>query len=206
MSQDYVPKPRDERYRWYKNISTNVVAEAVKFGGVAADATAIKAIVDGIMAKMDATKTAQDALDAARMLETEAEAVGLAQLRAKVKNWKTLSGWAASGSEGVLELSGTGSSFDPATYQTTLTASLVPGGVKLAFNKKGVEGMALYSRLAGTTLTWTKIGSCNHSPFIDHTPLAKAGVPEQREYMARGIIKDAEVGHDSDAVTVTFAG
>ncbi|MEI6197019.1 MAG: hypothetical protein WCS42_22110 [Verrucomicrobiota bacterium] len=205
MSHDYVPPKSDGRYRWYKNISTNVVAEAVKFGAVAGDATAVKGVVDGIIAKMDATKTASDALDSARDLEAGAETAGLAQVRAKVRNWKTLPGWAASGSEAVLELSGSGPSFEPASYRTNLTAVLVPGGVKLAFTKKGVEGVAIYSRLH-TAATWKKVGSCNHSPFIDNTPLTQAGVPEQREYMGRGLVNDVEIGLDSDSVNITFAG
>ena len=198
MTLDYVPKKRNDRYIWYKTISSNVVAEAVKFGGQAGDATAVKTALDGVVARMDDTNTAQDAVDAARTLETNAEKAALALVRAKVGCWKKLSGWAASGSAEVLEVVGSSTTLDPASYQTSLTVSLVPGGVKLAFTKKGVEGVVIYSRL--------KAGSCNHSPFIDHTPLAQAGVPEQREYMARGMIKDAEIGQDSDAVIVTFAG
>jgi len=205
MAQDYIPKPRDARYRWYKNLSANIVAEAVKFGGVAADATAVKSVADGIIAKMDATKTASDALDTARTLEANTEAAGLAQIRAKVRNWKSLSGWTASGSEGVLELSGSSVTFDPATYQTTLTVSVVPGGVQVDFVKKGVEGVAIYHKV-NAAATWTKIGSCNHSPFLDNSPLAAAGVPEVRHYMARGLVNDAEIGVDSAAVSVTFAG
>lgn len=205
MAQDYVPPKRDARYRFYQNISTNVVAEGVKFGAAAGDATAVKAIADGIIAKMDATKTASDALDSARTLEGNTEAAGLAQLRAKVKNWKTLAGWAASGSEDVLELSGSSTTLDPASYQTSLTAAAVPGGVQVGFTKKGVEGVAVYSKL-NTAANWKKVGSANHSPFVDHTPLAQAGVPEQRLYMARGVVNDAELPTDSDPVSVTVAG
>ena len=205
MNQDYVPNKRMERKDWYQNMSDKVVAEAVKFGGKPADATTIKGIVDGIYEKMDATDTAQAAVDSARLMEGDTEKAGLAQLRAMVAGWKTLPGWAASGSSAVLKVDGTNTTFDPNTYQTTLTASLVPGGVKLSFVKKGVEGVAFYSRLAGT-VNWVKIGSANHSPFIDHTPLAKAGVAEQREYMARGIVKDAELPLDSTPVIITFAG
>ena len=205
MNQDYVPNKRSDRLIWYENLSDNVVAEAVKFGGQAGDATAVKNAVDGVIAKMEATNTAQDALDAARQLEGDAEKAALALVRTKVASWKTLAGWAGSGSADVLEVVGHSTTFEPATYKTSLTASLVPGGVKLAFTKKGVEGVAIHSRLVGT-VNWLKVGSCNHSPFIDHTPLAHAGVPEQREYMARGLVKDAEIGLDSDAVNVTFAG
>ena len=205
MTQDYVPKKRDERKTWYGNMSANVVAEAVKFGGLAADATAVKTAVDGVITKMGITNTAQDAVDSARTLEGNAEQAALALVRAKVASWKTLSGWANSGSADVLEVVGSSTTFDPATYQTTLTVSVVPGGVQVGFVKKGVEGVAVYSRLIGVA-SWKKIGSANHSPFIDHTPLAVANVPEQRQYMARGLVNDAEIGLDSDAVTITFAG
>ena len=205
MTQDYVPNKRNDRKTWYANLSANVVAEAVKFGGLAADATAVKTAVDGVITKMGITNTAQDAVDSARTLEGNAEQAALALVRAKVASWKKLSGWAASGSAQVLEVVGSSTTLDPSSYHTSLKASLVPGGVKLTFTKKGVEGVVIYSRIAGTA-NWLKVGSCNHSPFIDHTPLAHAGVPEQREYMARGMVKDAEIGQDSDAVTVTFAG
>ncbi len=110
MGTDFIPGKRAQRYRFYKNISTNVVAEAVKFGAPAADATAVKAAVDGVTTRMDATDTAQAATEAARQLEGDTEAAALQLLRAKVRNWKTLAGWAASGSEQILQLSGTGSS------------------------------------------------------------------------------------------------
>ena len=205
MTQDYVPKQRDSRFVWYGVLSTNVVGEAVKFDGEPADATAVKAIADGIIAKMKATNAASDALDAARAAEVAAETTGLAQLRPKVRNWKTLPGWAASGSEAVLELGGSSTPFDPSSYQTTLTASVGLGGVQLGFIKKGVESMAFYSRLH-TAANWKKAGSCNHSPFIDNTPVSQPGVPEQRLYMARGMVNDTEIGLDSAAVSVTVTG
>jgi hypothetical protein len=205
MMQDYVPKKRNDRYVWYKKMSGNVVAEAVKFGGAPADATAVKTAVDGVIAKMDVTNLAQEAVDSARTLEGSTEKTALALVRGKVTSWKTLSGWANSGSADVLEVVGSSTTFDPASYQTTLTVSVVPGGVKVGFVKKGVEGMAIYLKV-NNAADWKKIGSCNHSPFIDHTPLAAAGVPEQRHYMARGLVNDTEIGVDSDAVTITYAG
>ncbi len=205
MYQDIVPNKRDARYRWYKNISTNVVAEGVKFDAAPADALAMKATVDGIMAKMDATETAQKVLGTTRQLEATQEKAGLAQVRVQMKNWKTLPGWAASGSSTVLQMDSTSTPLNPDTYQTHLTASLVPGGVRLDFSKNGVEGMAFYGRVVGVA-AWHKVGTCNHSPFIDHAPLAVAGVSEMREYMARGVVNDAELPLDSDPVIIQFPG
>jgi len=204
-TMDYIPYKRDPRYLWYKNLSANVVAEAVKMGVAPADATAIKAIADGIIAKYDATNAAQLALDSARLLEGSTEAAGLAQIRAKVRNWKTLTNYPASGSEAVLQLKGTDSPFDPATYKPVIKVKTVPGGVQVAFTKKGVDGVAVYMRVAGTT-TWRKVGMDTESPFTDTTPLAAAGVPENREYKGRGVLHDEEIGLDSDTANVTFAG
>ena len=202
---DYIPTQRDHRYLWYKNLSTNVAAEAAKFGGVAGDATALKAVADGIIAKYDATNGAQQAVDGARSIERTSEATGLAQIRAKVKNWKTLTGYPASGSDAVLQLSGNGAAFDPATYKPVLKASIAPGGVSIGFTKKGVDSMAIYMRLRGTS-AWHKLGVDTTSPYLDSTPLASAGVPEAREYLARGVLNDEEIGLDSDVVSATFAG
>lgn len=205
MNQDIVPAKRDARYRWYKNISLNVVGEGVKFNAAPADAAAMKATVDGIMAKMDATETAQKTLGTTRKLEETTEKTGLTQVRIQFKNWKTLAGWAASGSSTVLQVDNNSTPLNPDTYQTHLTASLVPGGVRLDFTKKGVEAMAFYGRVVGTTV-WHKVGTCNHSPFIDNTPLAEAGRSEMREYMARGVVNDTELPLDSDPVIILFPG
>ncbi len=202
---DFVPDKRNLRAKWYKNLSTNVVAEAVKMGAPPADATAVKALADGIIAKFEATDAAQTALDGIRLIETAAEPTTLAQIRAKVRNWKTLPNYPTSGSEGVLQLKGSEVAFDPATYQPVIKVKLVPGGVQVGFTKKGVDGVAIYMRVLGAT-TWRKVGMDTESPFTDTTPLAAAGVPEQREYMGRGVLHDLEIGVDSDTMPITFAG
>ena len=67
-------------------------------------------------------------------------------------------------------------------------------------------GVHIYARLVGQTV-WTRIALDTSSPYIDGRPLAVAGVPEHREYMLRGCdINEAEVGQDSDIVSITFGG
>lgn len=73
-----------------------------------AEATATKATADHLIGKMEATDAAEAALDGARSEEGMARTTDIASLRARVRNWKTLSGYAASGSEGVLKLRSTG--------------------------------------------------------------------------------------------------
>ena len=202
---DWIPPKRSDRYLWYKNLSGNVVAEAVKFGGVPADATAMKAQADAIIAKMDATQVAAGTLDAARQTEEGLEKTNDALIRAKVRNWKTLPGWAASGSEAVLQLKGPAINFDPNTYKPELKVTVEADVVKVAFTKKGVDGVAIYSRLHGPT-AWHKVALDTVSPYFDNSPLAQPGVAETREYMGRGVLHDQEIGVDSDVVIITFGG
>ncbi|MBI2924530.1 MAG: hypothetical protein HYY24_02365 [Verrucomicrobia bacterium] len=202
---DYVPNQRNARYQWYKNVSANVVAEAAKFGAPAADATAAKALADGIIAKMEATDAADTAAKGARQIERTTEAANLAQLRAKARNWKTLSGFPASGSEAVLKLKGAEAAFDPTTYKPVIKVSIEAGRIKVEFEKRGVDGVAVYSRRRGEA-QWRRIGTDTDSPYFDTGALAQPNVPEVREYMARGLIGDEEVGLDSDSVSITFAG
>lgn len=204
-TMDYIPKQRDARYLWYKNLSTNIVAEAVKMGAPAADGTAAKAAADAIIAKYDATNTADAALTSARQLEKTVEATNLALIRAKVKNWKTLAGFPTSGSEGVLGLRGSDAAFDPVSYKPGFKVSTVVGGVRIDFVKKGVDGVNIYMRVHGTA-AFRKIGMDTESPYTDSTPLAVAGAPEVRDYMLRGVLHDEEIGVNSDVASATFEG
>lgn len=59
--------------------------------------------------------------------------------------------------------------------------------------------------LCGQT-AWTLLGMDTSSPYIDGRPLAVPTAPEVREYMLRGVISDAEVGLDSDVLSIIWAG
>ena len=72
--------------------------------------------------------------------------------------------------------------------------------------KNYAELYNLYMRIVGTA-AWTLIGVRRKKfPFDDQTPLKTPGVFEEREYQARGVINDEEVGQPSNIVSVKFAG
>lgn len=202
---DYLPRKRNEKYLWWKNLNDNLDAEGPKMGLAAGEVTAAKALAADMMAKYEDTDTAQAALDGARATEKNAVPINEAAIRAKIRNWKTLPGYAASGSEGVLKLKGSDSGFDPNTFKPVLKLSIVGGQIKIDFVKGECDGVVIYCRLRGTP-GWTKLGIDTATPYFDTNPLANAAVPEVREYMARGIIDDEEVGVASDIVSLTFAG
>lgn len=202
---DFVPRKRSERREWLSNISDNVVPEAVKFDGAPADATAAKALADGIITKMDATDAAAAALDGARSVERTTEKSNLASLRAFFRHWKTLSAWLNSGSVAVLRVKGEEEEFDASTYKPVIKLSIEAGKIVVDFKKLGADGLAIYCRLRGET-TWRKLGVDYVPPYYDTAPLAQPGVAEVREYMARGVVDDEEIGQDSDIVSISFGG
>ena len=202
---DFIPNKRAQRYLWWKNLSDNITVEGPKFGLTGPEVTAAKAVADDMIAKMDATDAAQSALSGARESEKTATTADEAAIRAKVRNWKTLPGYAASGSEGVLKLKGTEAVFDPGSFKPALRISIEGGQIIVEFTKGGADAVVIYSRLRGTQ-GWTKLGVDTSSPYNDTRPLAQAGVPETREYMGRGYLDDEEIGLDSDIASIVFGG
>ena len=201
---DFISDKRTERYLWLKNLSLNIVAEAVKMGLTNAEALAIKALADTLITAMEETDAAQTVVDGKRAAEKQINTTNIAALRMKVRNMKTLPGYPASGSEGVLQLKGPVSDFDPSTYKPVLKVSIEGGNIRLDFTKKGVDAVAVRCRQRGTA-AWTKIGTDSGSPYYDTAPLASPNMPEVREYMGMGVIDDIEIGLPSDIVSVTLS-
>ena len=97
--------------------------------------------------------------------------------------------------------------FVPDDYKANGKAKSMPGSVVIDFIKTHVDGMDIFSNdIGGDVKVFNKIGTANHSPFHDVRPLAKAGVPENRNYQTRAIIHDAEIGHFSDTFSATYNG
>ncbi len=90
-------------------------------------------------------------------------------------------------------------SFNKGGYQCQLYAlgALNAHTVGGKFRKANgaVEGINLYGRKLGAT-TWTLLGRYTVTPFTASVPLT-GSVPEQWEFMARAVAKDAEFGQDS---------
>ena len=202
---DFIPRKRAQRLAWWQGISDNITVEGPKMGLTAPEIAAAKAVADDMIAKMAAVDAAQAALDGARAVEKTATAVNDPAIRGHVRNWKTRPEYAGSGSEGVLQLRGTESTFDPGTFKTVLKVTVDGGQIKITFTKGETDGVVIYSRLRGSQ-GWTKLGLDTGSPYYDTRPLATPGVPETREYMARGVLDDEEIGLDSDIVSLTFGG
>ncbi len=109
----------------------------------------------------------------------------------------------------VLRLESTGDAFDPTTYTAELSDFASPSAntVTFKFRKASgeVDGINLYMRRKGET-AWTFVRFFSKSPATDTTAVKVAGSPEEREYQARAVIADVEVGIVSDIESVLVRG
>ncbi len=204
MGKDYVPTSDNAKLTWADNLKNKLPAYTTTLGLTAAEVTSYQNLCKGITDAITSKAAAQ--ANAKKVNQESDLAIGnsVKQLRSGIQGWKQQPGYTdAIGAD--LQLLGSGSSFDAATYKTTLTASAYPGRVEIAFAKNGVEGINIYTRLKGQP-GWLKLSFDAHSPYVDNRPLAIANTPEHREFMAIGVINDSEVGLSSDIVEVVYGG
>jgi hypothetical protein len=129
----------------------------------------------------------------------------LPAIRAGVKRAKTSAG-CTPGIQEQLEWVGDETTFDPATARPTITVEAQRGRVKSMGKKPGFDAVNLYFRKKGE-VQWKLIAVRRRKfPIFDEAPLAVAGVPEVREYMAIGVIDDEEIGQPSEIKEVVFVG
>lgn len=104
-----------------------------------------------------------------------------------------------------LQIMGDDPTIDFSTYKPAIKATVMPGRVRIDFVKDGLDGVHIYARLKGQP-TWTKLAMDTYSPYEDSRPLATAGQPEHREFMAIGVLHDEEVTQQSDIIEAVFGG
>jgi hypothetical protein len=203
-SSDFIPHARGDYRAWLLNLKTRIPAIGATLGLAGGVITAIQAACTAQIALIDAITAAETALQGAQEAETTGRTTTDATLRDAIGDWKRLGAW-TNEIAAELQAVGTATPFDPTAYKPGFKASIQAGEIRLDFKKKGVDGVAVYARLAGQT-TWSRIGTDTSSPYIDGRELASAGVAETREYMLRGMIKDDEIGLDSDVARIAWAG
>ena len=202
---DYIPSKREDRRTWLQNLKAKAAEQVVVGGGTAPVATNLTTAADAILTVYDDTDSAQTTLGGKKAIETATEGTQIPIIRTILTTLKVLPNWKASGADAELQASAVASEFDPNTYKPEFTVELLGGLITLKFKKKGVDSVAIYARLSGTS-GWTKLGTDTSSPHIDGRPLTVPGVPEVREYMLRGMIDDDEIGLESDVVCLTYGG
>lgn len=207
MSSNFIPHSAENRLVWFKNLKNTVDAQTGTLGW---SAEKISGFHDALDPLLNAYQALSDADRDYRQASGDAQhrfATGIEKLRALIAEIKTNPAF-TDGMGAAMRIFSTSTGPGEADIKPVLTAVAGRGHVRLSGSKNYAETVNLYlRRKAGPAGEWTVIGiKRKHFPFDDEIPLAVPGVPEEREYMARGVIGDDEVGQDSDIVTVTYAG
>ena len=84
-------------------------------------------------------------------------------------------------------------------YKPLLAGETTGGNVVLKFNKRGVDGVNIYTRLVGES-KWKRLCYDTNSPYIDNRKKQGLGNYESREYMCHGVINDDEIGQQSNII------
>jgi len=205
MPSDYIPDSFENRYNWLVNLKQQVNDNAATLKLTAAQLAAFNTLIDALIDAYKAVIDAQAALDQASGDAQDLYGTSAGDLRAFINQLKA-NPLFTDGMGAAMQIFTTGSVPDAASIKPTIKAAAERGHVRITGSKNYAETVNLYMRIAGTA-AWTLIAPKRKKfPFDDQTPLKTPGVPEQREYMARGVIGDDEVGQDSDIVSATFAG
>lgn len=201
---NFIPSGDGEVVNWLNNYKAKLDLKATVLGLDPAQVTAQNDACDNLIVAIGTAVASKTSYDSALSNKKQVTTDSLNIVRSFVKNLKTTTAYSdAIGNE--LGIIASNSSINNASYKSVLKADLHPGYVLLKFTKKGAEGINLYSRIKGEK-EWSKIGFFGHSPCTDARPLSVANQAENREYMCIGLVKDHEIGMQSDIVSVAFAG
>ena len=200
---DYVPDSAQNVRDWADNYLTELPAIATRISWPPASVTALVAALTAIRDAAQAVLDAQNALTTTLGQLSQAKTAHLPLIRKSTANLKTTSGF-TDGDASTLDVARSASTFDPATYKPQIKVEAHPGYNELTGKKRGVQALNIYMRIKGVG-PWTLLAAKRSTfPFSDDTPPAAAGKPEEREYMAMGVMNDEEIGQASDIVTAVY--
>ncbi len=201
---DYIPSKDNDKVIWNNNFNVKIDLVGRDLGLDPAEITNIQRVCTdnaaAIIANDDAQTTART-LRAARDTQIK---VGEKSIRETVRALKSNRNYTPAIGRN-LGIIGEDPSVDYSKYQPKIKASVMPGHVRIDFVKDGLNGMHIYGRVKGET-RWVKLAYDTYSPYSDSRPLTVEDVPEHREYMAIGVIRDEEVTLQSDIIEAVFGG
>ncbi len=205
MPNTVIPDSAANRLAFFKNLKQQITDHAAALKLSPADVAAINALLDPLIAKLQ-TLVDTDAAQSQASADVE-HALGDSRkdLLALFEQLRANPGAKGAIAEAMQILSSK-TQRDKNSIKPRIKAEAVPGHVRITGTKNYAELVNIYMRIVGTA-NWVLVGIKRKKfPFDDQTPLKTPGVPEAREYMARGVINDEEIGEPSDIVQVTFGG
>jgi hypothetical protein len=205
MAQSIIPDSHSNRLDFFQNLKQQIADNAATLGLDAAALLAINAVLDPLIATYQVLVDAEQAVVAANADAAQVFTQQVKPLRAIIDQLKT-NPKLTDGMGEDMRIFTSATTHNPQDTKPSIKASAQPGHVTITGSKDYAELVDIYMSIAGTT-AWALVGVRRRKfPFDDQTPLKTPGTPEQREYQARGIIGEDEVGQPSDIVTVVFGG
>jgi len=201
---DFIPRRWGDRVNWLNNVKTKIATHGPTLLLTAGQITAIQNRCTTATTAIQAVTTKENELEAAIAGRTTTIDTEFGALRTEFNALKTNSAMTPAIATD-LQIVGTTTPFDPNTFKPELSGSLVGGGIEIRFKKGPTGGVNISTRLRGQT-AWTFLARDTSSPYLDNRPLAVPTTAEIREYMAYGVVDDAQIGLQSDIVSVTFGG
>lgn len=199
---DFIPTRDSAFLVWHDQYKTGVIAQAATVGLVAADTTAVTADNTDIHAKITASVAADASAKQATLNKQVSRETIVARVRAMARRIKAHPAYTpAIGAQ--LGIVGPEDTTNLTTSKPDLSGDDQTGGnVELQFNKSISDGVNIYSQRDGDA-GFVFLARDTASPYVDNRPLLVAGKPEMRNYKAKYVSNDAEIGLFSNELVVT---
>jgi hypothetical protein len=200
----FIPRTDAELALWAANLHLKIPTVGLMAGLPSADITEVgdasQALVDAVNKCETRKMEQQEAVEAKELCKNTNSAI----LQAIIGRLKRMPLYTSNmGRE--LGIVGSNLRLMPDEVKPVIRLSVTNDGVKIAFNKKGMLAVALYTRIKGTT-GWTFLSMEEKSPYVDTRATATAGVPEIREYRAQCRTATREVGISSSIEEMVYGG
>jgi len=224
--QPYLPRRDKDRVIWLNNFAAKLSTYAASFGITPAEVTSVTkyavmfSYIIGLMDTVDTFKQNLTKYKNKLSVSTIGSPLGapptltipvapatveagiftiISGIVQRIKGFKNIYTDAIGEDLGIV---GDEITFDPDTFKMEIKGVKITNeGVKLDWIKGETDGANIYSRI-GSAGPFTKLAFDGESPYIDTRPLSVPGTPETREYMAKPVVHDTEVGLPSDVVSV----
>ena len=203
---DFIPQSYNNLEGWLTKQDTLLTAAlAATIGMTPAERTAYLAAITAIRTPLAAIIALMEELEEKTAAFPDILALQLPIVRAGVKRAKT-SADCTLDIQTQLAWIARSANNDPENSRPNIEIEAQRGRVKITGTKPGFEAVNIYRRIKGE-VQWQLIAVRKRKfPYYDEGPLAVAGTPEVREYMAIGVVNDEEIGQTSEIKEVVYAG
>lgn len=201
---DFIPRKDDSLLIWHDNFLAVATPQAAGLGLTPADITTITTDNENLHVTISGHFSAAAAAENATAAKDATVKTAVGNARGFARRMKAAAAYTEALGQS-LGIVGAEDTTDLSTARPTLKGLSQGGGlVEISFNKSTSEGVNIYSQRDGEAL-FSFLARDTASPYLDNRPLLVAGKAEVRQYRAKYVVGDVEVGNYSDEMVVSCA-